>query len=75
MSLWGPNSAGTGPAGASPDNIRGVATLRDVEEPVRALSWNYLNAQDAAITEESNHWRVSNLVQALAYWIAQDAAR
>ena len=71
----GPNNAGTGPAGASPDNIRGVATIRGVEEPVRALSWNYLNAQDSALTEESNHWRVSNLVQALAHWIAQDAAR
>jgi hypothetical protein len=71
----GPNNAGTGPGGASPDNIRGVVTIRGVEEPVRALSWYYLNAQDSAITEESNYWRVSNLVQALAYWIAQDAAR
>jgi hypothetical protein len=70
----GPNLAGTpGPGGASPDNIRGVATIRGVEEPVRALTWYYLNAQDSAITEESNHRRVSELVQALAYYIAQDA--
>jgi hypothetical protein len=72
----GPNLAGTpGPGGASPDNIRGVATIRGVEEPVRALTWYYLNAQDSAIIEESNHRRVSELVQAFAYWIAQDAAR
>jgi hypothetical protein len=69
----GPNNAGIGPGGASPDNIRGVAMFRGVEEPVRALTWYYLNAQDSAITEVSNHRRVSELVQALAYWIAQDA--
>ncbi len=71
----GPNSGGTGPAGSSPDHIRGVATIRGLGEPVSAMSWYYPSAQDAAVIEESNRWRVSDLVQALAYWIAQDAAQ
>jgi hypothetical protein len=74
-STLGPNSGGTGPTGASPDNIRGVATIRGLAEPVSAQSWYYINAADAAMIEESNHWRVRALVQALAYWIAQDAAQ
>jgi hypothetical protein len=71
----GSNSGGNGPAGSSYDNIEGVATINGVERPVRATSSYYPFPIDQTMIEESNRERVRLLTQALAYWIAQDAAR
>jgi|HubBroStandDraft_1064217.scaffolds.fasta_scaffold238096_1 hypothetical protein len=69
----GPNSGGVGPAGSSYDSIQGVATINGVEMPVRATSSYYPMAQDATMTEQSNRDRISQVTEALAFWIAQDA--
>ena len=54
------------------DNISGVATVGGVERPVRA-TWRYqASAIDQALITQSNHARVSAVVQALAFWIARD---
>jgi hypothetical protein len=70
----GPNSGGVGPAGSSYDNIVGVATINGVAMPVRATSTYYPMPVDQTMIEQSNRDRVSQLTEALAYWIAQDAA-
>jgi hypothetical protein len=54
------------------DNISGVATVGGVERPVRATSRYWASAIDQALIEQSNHARVSAVVRALAFWIAQD---
>jgi len=69
----GPNSGGVGPAGSSYDTIQGVATINGVEMPVRATSSYYPMPQDQTMIEQSNRDRVSQVTEALAYWIAQDA--
>jgi hypothetical protein len=69
----GPNSGGVGPAGSSYDTIQGVATVNGVEMPVRATSSYYPMPQDQTMIEQSNRDRVSQVTEALAYWIAQDA--
>ena len=71
----GSNVGANGPAGSSYDNIQGVATVNGVEMPVRATSTYYPMASDQTMIEQSNRERVRQLTQALAYWIAQDAAR
>jgi hypothetical protein len=71
----GPNQGSNGPAGSSWDNIQGVATINGVEMPVRASSSYYPMASDQVMIERSNRDRVQQLTNALAYWIAQDAAR
>jgi hypothetical protein len=71
----GPNSGGFGPAGSSIDTIQGVATINGVEMPVRATSSYYTSPVDQTMIESSNRDRVRQLTQALAYWVAQDAAR
>ena len=54
------------------DNISGLATVGGVERPVRA-TWRYqASAIDQPMFVQSNHARVSALVQALAFWIARD---
>jgi len=63
-----------GPTGLSYDNIEGVATIDGVEAPVRATSTYYSMPVDQTMIEQSNRDRVSQLTEALAYWIAQDAA-
>jgi hypothetical protein len=70
----GSNVAANGPAGSSYDNIEGVATIDGVEMPVRATSTYYPMASDDTMIEQSNRDRISQLTEALAYWIAQDAA-
>jgi hypothetical protein len=40
--------------------------------PVRATAKYHLSAVDQVMFEESNHRRVTELVQALAYWLAKD---
>ncbi len=70
----GSPSGGQGPAGSSYDNIEGVATIDGVEMPVRAASSYYPMPVDQTMIEQSNRDRVAQLTEALAYWIAQDAA-
>jgi len=54
------------------DNISGVAMTGGVAWPVRAITRYQSSAEDQAMVQESNHQRVTQLVQALAYWIARD---
>ena len=54
------------------DNIGGVAMIGGVQWPVRATARYYASAIDQAMFEESNHRRVTQLVQALTYWLARD---
>lgn len=54
------------------DNISGVAMVGGIERPVRATSRYWVSAIDPALIEQSNHARVSAVVRALAFWIAQD---
>jgi hypothetical protein len=58
--------------GWAQDNISGVATIAGVERPVRAITRYQASAVDQALFQESNHRRVSQLVQALTYWLARD---
>jgi hypothetical protein len=54
------------------DNISGVAMIGGVQWPVRATARYQASAVDQVMFEESNHRRVTQLVQALAYWLARD---
>ena len=54
------------------DNISGVAMTGGVQRPVRAITRYQISAVDQVMVEESNHRRVTQLVQALTYWIARD---
>jgi hypothetical protein len=54
------------------DNISGVAMIGGVRRPVRANARYHASAIDQALFEESNHQRVTQLVQALTYWLARD---
>jgi predicted NBD/HSP70 family sugar kinase len=58
--------------GWAQDNISGVATIGGVERPVRAITRYQASAVDQVLFQESNHRRVTQLVQALAYWLARD---
>jgi hypothetical protein len=71
----GPNQGSNGPGGSSWDNIQGVATINGVETPVRATSSYYPMAVDQSMIEQMNRDRISQLTDALAYWIARDAAQ
>ena len=54
------------------DNISGVATIGGVQRPVRAIARYQASAVDQVMVQESNHRRVTQLLQALAYWLARD---
>jgi hypothetical protein len=54
------------------DNISGVAVTGGVQRPVQAMTRYQISAVDQALVQESNHQRVTQLVQALTYWIARD---
>jgi hypothetical protein len=68
----GPNTGATIHGGSSPDNIRGVATIGNVQWPVQATTSYSASPIDQTMIEQSNHDRVAALAQALAYWIARD---
>jgi hypothetical protein len=68
----GPNSGATIHGGSSPDNIQGVATIGNMQWPVRATTSDSATPIDQTMVEQSNHYRVSQLLQALAFWIARD---
>ncbi len=69
----GSSSGGVGPHGSTPDNISGVASIGGRQTPVRAATYHYPSPVDQTMIERSNHDRVSQLVQALAYWIGRGA--
>jgi hypothetical protein len=54
------------------DNISGVAMIGGAQWPVRATARYWASAVDQVRFEESNHRRVTELGQALAYWLARD---
>ena len=54
------------------DNISGVAMIGGVQWPVRATAKYQASAVDQVMFEESNDRRVTQLVQALTYWLARD---
>ena len=54
------------------DNISGVAMIGGVQWPVRATARYQVSAIDQVKFEESNHRRVTQLGQALTYWLARD---
>jgi hypothetical protein len=60
-------------AAASLDNIVGVAVIGRQETPIRATTSYYSNPIDQTMIERSNRARVSQLTQALAYWIGHGA--
>jgi hypothetical protein len=57
---------GQGPQGASPDQILGEVIVGGVARSLRAPTSYYPMAVDQALVEQSNHDRVSQLVQAFA---------
>ncbi len=69
----GPNTGTMLHAAASLDNISGVAMIGGQPTPVRATTSYYTSPVDQTMIEQSNHDRVSQLTQALAYWIAHGA--
>jgi hypothetical protein len=54
------------------ENISGVAMLGKMQWPVRAATRYQISAIDQTLVERSNRERVTQLVQALAYWLARD---
>jgi predicted NBD/HSP70 family sugar kinase len=52
------------------DNIGGVAIIGGVRRPVRATTRHQASPIDQAMVEQSNHDRVTQLVQALSFWLA-----
>jgi hypothetical protein len=68
----GPNTGATIHGGSSPDNISGVAMLDGAQWPVRATTSYSASPIDQTMVEQSNHYRVSQLAEALAFWIARD---
>ncbi len=68
----GPNTGATVHGNSSPDNISGVAIVGGREIPVRATTSYMSSPIDQTMIEQSNHDRVSALVQALAYWMPSE---
>lgn len=54
------------------DNISGLAMIGSVQWPVRATTKYQASATDQSMFVESNRRRVTQLVQALTYWLAKD---
>jgi hypothetical protein len=69
----GPNNGAAIHSNQSWDNISGVAIVGGRQIPVRATSSYLSSPVDQTMIEQSNHDRVSALVQALAQWIGQGA--
>ena len=60
-----------GPSGGSPDQMIGEVTRGGVTRPLRATRFHYPSPEDNVMIEQSNHRRVSLLVEAFAGWIAK----
>ena len=69
----GPNNGAAIHSNESWDNISGVAIVDGKQIPVRATTSYLSSPVDQTMIEQSNHDRVSALVQALAQWIGQGA--
>ena len=70
--ILGPNTGNAGgPGGSSPDQMVGAVIMGGVARPLRAETWYYLAASDAAMTPQSNYDRVFQLSRAFAYWAAR----
>ncbi len=69
----GPNNGAAIHSNESWDNISGVAIVNGKQIPVRATTTYLSSPIDQTMIEQSNHDRVSALVQALAQWIGQGA--
>jgi hypothetical protein len=69
----GPNNGAAIHSNESWDNISGVAIVGGRQIPVRATTAYLSSPVDQTMIEQSNHDRVSALVQALAQWIGQGA--
>ena len=68
----GSNTGATIHGGSSPDNIQGAAMLDGAQWPVRATTSYMASPIDQTMVEQSNHYRVTALAEALAFWIARD---
>ncbi len=69
----GPNTGDGIHSNSSWDNISGVAIVNGAQIPVRATTSYHSSPVDQTMIEQSNHRRVSQLVEALAYWIGHGA--
>jgi hypothetical protein len=70
--ILGPSTGAGGPAGSSPDQIVGEMSVGGVAREVRAQTWYYPAPQDQTMIAQTNYDRVSQLVQALAFWIVRE---
>jgi hypothetical protein len=68
--ILGPSSGGV--SGPAPDQMVGAVIVGGVETPLRASTHYYPSSVDQARVEQSNHDRVSQLVQAFAYWAVRE---
>jgi hypothetical protein len=69
----GPNTGAGVRSSSSWDNISGVALVNGAQIPVRATTSYQSSPIDQTMIGQSNHDRVSQLTQALAYWIGHGA--
>lgn len=69
--LLGASSGEGGPTGSTLDQMIGEVTRGGVTQPLRAQTFYYPASSDAAMFEQANHDRVSQLCQAFAGWIAK----
>ena len=67
----GPNNGAGIHSDSSWDNMSGVAIVDGAQFPVRATASYRSSPIDQTMIEQSNHRRVSQLVQALAYWLGR----
>ena len=70
--MLGPSTGSGGPAGSSPDQMVGEIIVGGVARPLRATTWYYPSPVDQALIEQSNFYRVQNVVRAFAFWAAQE---
>jgi hypothetical protein len=54
------------------DSVSGVAVIGGVKRPLQATTRYQLSAIDQVMVEDSNRQRVTQVLQALAYWLARD---
>ncbi len=67
----GPNTGTMLHAAATLDNINGVAIIGGQQTPIRATTSYYTTPIGPTMIDQMNHERVSQLTQALAFWIAR----
>jgi len=70
--MLGPSAGGVGPAGSSPDQMIGDVIVNGVSHPLRATSYYYPSAVDQVMVEQSNYYRVEQLVRTFAYWAGRE---